>query len=823
MNKIVKTMGLGAAVIAATGVTQTHVQAEEVSTSNSATSTASTATTVVTSTDVEQATQLAAKTEAELSVAEQALSEAQENVRLADQAVSEAEQNVSDAEKLVAQATPSALSQAESSIVEARQDIETASTVVSISETHTSTATEAVENQKAIVAQADQAVNAAEAEVTVAQNGVDLAQATLDGTNAHQIVAEADQAEKELLAAEEAQSVAEENLKTALLADQVREATINQASLEVAQKQDIVSEAQATLDSANEAIAVLAATKNLADQALIKAENDYQAINTITLTPEYIANLKAYADGGYVSDSAKAAEANLKAMNEQLLALNRFKANENDSTVQLDTSNLSQEVRQELTLFAVDLLNQIRRQMGTEVAVANLSAIDFANAIANNYEADNYDMTSSLINPHDIEAIKKAAVASGLSTTTTSYENIHTYGTEYTPHNYLTISELKEKVYDAFINFLFNGQEYFHAMSVTAIPGFNTPQKYIGLAISNRSDAFSVHLIGVADRFITDTSKFNTGATIAPATTPQDIITAYQTALKQANSAKDALSTAQVSATAAQSELSQANESLLLAQEVLQQAQAKPLQVPTAQKALATAQENYALAQERNAQAQTALQNLSADTKVKQAALDSAKEKLTAKQFILEQSKAYLASQLAKLGQLEDKLAEAKQSLVDAKVALELAQESLVSRETYLNNLKAAPEQLKVAQSTLKQAQDLLIQKESELEVALEHYHSAKVANERAQAEKARLVQLYQTDLALQETGTVQPETSPEAIPQPTSLSLSGYSYGEIQVKPGHYGKKTVLPKTNSQSSSALLMLGLTSLLSTIGFKRKHK
>ncbi|CYU24172.1 SEC10/PgrA surface exclusion domain-containing protein [Streptococcus suis] len=823
MKKILKTMGLGAAVIAATGVSQAQVQAEEVTTTNSTTSTASTATTVVTSTDVEQATQLAAKTEAELSVAEQAHSEAQENVRLADQAVSEAEQNVSDAEKLVAQATPSALSQAESSIVEARQDIETASTVVSISETHTSTATEAVENQKAIVAQADQAVNAAGAEVTVAQNGVDLAQATLDGTNAHQIVAEADQAEKELLAAEEAQSVAEENLKTALLVDQAREATINQASLEVAQKQDIVSEAQATLGSANEAVAVLAATKNLADQALIKAENDYQAINTITLTPEYIANLKAYADGGYVSDSAKAAEANLKAMNEQLLALNRFKANGNDSTVQLDTSNLSQEVRQELTLFAVDLLNQIRRQMGTEEAVANLSAIDFANAIANNYEADNYDMTSSLINPHDIEAIKKAAATSGLSTTTTSYENIHTYGTEYTPHNYMTISELKETVYDAFINFLFNGQEYFHAMSVTATPGFNTPQQYIGLAISNRSDAFSVHLIGVADRFITDTSKFNTGATIVPDTTPQDIITAYRTALKQANSAKDALSTAQVSATAAQSELSQANESLLLAQEVLQQAQTKPLQVPTAQKALTTAQENYALAQERNAQAQTALQNLSADTKVKQAALNSAKEKLTAKQIILEQSKAYLASQLAKLGQLEDKLAEAKQSLVDAKVALEMAQATLVSRETYLNKLKTAPEQLNVAQSALKVAQDLLIQKESELEVALEHYHSAKVANERAQVEKARLVQLYQTDLALQETGTVQPETSPEAIPLPTSLSLSGYSYGEIQVKPGQYGKKTVLPKTNSQSSSALLMLGLTSLLSTIGFKRKHK
>ncbi|WP_414079593.1 hypothetical protein, partial [Streptococcus suis] len=89
------------------------------------------------------------------------------------------------------------------------------------------------------------------------------------------------------------------------------------------------------------------------------------------------------------------------------------------------------------------------------------------------YEADNYDMTSSLINPHDIEAIKKAAATSGVSTTTTSYENIHTYGTEYTPHNYMTISELKETVYDAFINFLFNGQEYFHAMSVTATPGFN--------------------------------------------------------------------------------------------------------------------------------------------------------------------------------------------------------------------------------------------------------------------------------------------------------------------------------------------------------------
>ncbi|WP_444810958.1 hypothetical protein ACQ0P6_03285, partial [Streptococcus canis] len=43
-----------------------------------------------------------------------------------------------------------------------------------------------------------------------------------------------------------------------------------------------------------------------------------------------------------------------------------------------DSRKLSEQARTELTLFAVDLLNQVRKAMGTQEVVANKSAIAFA-------------------------------------------------------------------------------------------------------------------------------------------------------------------------------------------------------------------------------------------------------------------------------------------------------------------------------------------------------------------------------------------------------------------------------------------------------------
>ncbi|WP_238593216.1 SEC10/PgrA surface exclusion domain-containing protein, partial [Streptococcus suis] len=101
--------------------------------------------------------------------------------------------------------------------------------------------------------------------------------------------------------------------------------------------------------------------------------------NTITVPSGYAEALKAFAADK--SESNKVAVANASATG---VSLNQFKSLDSDKQIVIsDVNNLSQAQREELTLFAVDLMNQVRKQVGTSAVVANLSAISFADDVAN--------------------------------------------------------------------------------------------------------------------------------------------------------------------------------------------------------------------------------------------------------------------------------------------------------------------------------------------------------------------------------------------------------------------------------------------------------
>ncbi|MCW0930121.1 peptidase, partial [Streptococcus anginosus] len=150
-------------------------------------------------------------------------------------------------------------------------------------------------------------------------------------------------------------------LAEAKQADQKRASELSTAEKEVTQAKTTVDTSKAELD---QKVAMANKTAEALEKAtadLTKANQDVEAINQIKLTQEYIAALRDYAQ-----KIATVSPAEEKAMTDKLVALgkvlakqNRFKANKNDSQEKLDLNNLSEATREELSLFAADLLNQI--------------------------------------------------------------------------------------------------------------------------------------------------------------------------------------------------------------------------------------------------------------------------------------------------------------------------------------------------------------------------------------------------------------------------------------------------------------------------------
>ncbi|HEM3208383.1 TPA: SEC10/PgrA surface exclusion domain-containing protein, partial [Streptococcus suis 4417] len=167
-----------------------------------------------------------------------------------------------------------------------------------------------------------------------------------------------------------------------------------------------------------------------------EAENDKNSINTITLSSEYITALRDYA----LNYTEKGAEATaiLKALSPALKTSNQFKANANDSQTTYAVNELPAEVRQELSWFASELINQVRQAFGTANVVVTDQALEFADMVTDGYVTDNWSRSDVLTTGHDAKAINKAANQFGLATTNSVeeadglqyYENMHNYAYE---------------------------------------------------------------------------------------------------------------------------------------------------------------------------------------------------------------------------------------------------------------------------------------------------------------------------------------------------------------------------------------------------------
>ncbi|MGQ7320879.1 SEC10/PgrA surface exclusion domain-containing protein [Streptococcus suis] len=707
MNKKLIVSSLLVPLVASTGVV---VQAEQVDTTNVPETVVENsaqsidATTVPTKGEVEQAKSELDAANSAVATQEAVVEKQQHAVNTEAVAVTTAKEELTSAKSIAENATDEniaaasqAVTEAEAKVTETEQAIVNAQNVVSEQEA-------AIATQEAVVSSAQENVTSKQAEVTSAQGVVDSAQASLDGTGASKVIAAQETAQNNVTTAETAVSAAQDELASALETDTARAISIIEKERAVTSAQEAATTAETTLEAAQSTAANTQATLDSATSALATAKADYDSINTIFVSDEYVEALKNYELGLKGQYDRSAAIAELKALNASLRAANTYKSNANDKLVTIsDVNNLSEATITELSLFASDLMNQVRAKFGTAPTTVTTSSVAVADMVTDIYVSDNYGWTSIVEGSHNDNALDTTGdrfnVAVG--------ENLNTWSRTTAS---TTLDHLKSLIYQSMVEFLYNGREWLHARSIAGVDDVGVTTSYIGVDISSVAGATSVHVNDVDSNALFTGNTFNTTAIANPEdsatirSTYEQAQSAYNTALATNQEAQNALATAKDTNAAAQTALATAQAELPKVLATAEQAPAARIKLVTAQATLATTQETLQFANE-------AVANLNASIQEKQATLAAAKAVLAEKEAALATAKSELATEVATLNNLKNQVASSKATITTLENELVTAKQLLATAKTTLANLQNAPALLAAAQSKYDQANASLTSK----------------------------------------------------------------------------------------------------------------
>lgn len=254
--------------------------------------------------------------------------------------------------------------------------------------------------------------------------------------------------------------------------------------------------------------------KSIYDNTLSSAPN-----NTITLSDKYIKALKtAFSDFNISQTERDSAKSILQSESLRLKNQNSFHKDVADEGERLDVNNLPLTVRQELSFFAQDLINQVRSQVGTPRVSVSSSAIDFADKVAKEYVKDDWGLSklSTLgVSGHNAEGINRVAKTYGLPTSDAEsekrggqlYENLFFRPVALKE---ATKSQLKEAIYTGMVEFMLNDTEWGHAQAIAGLNWGNPSSKdYFGLSFSSLSSVSSAHFITISQENINRATKSN--------------------------------------------------------------------------------------------------------------------------------------------------------------------------------------------------------------------------------------------------------------------------------------------------------------------------
>ena len=255
------------------------------------------------------------------------------------------------------------------------------------------------------------------------------------------------------------------------------------------------------------------------EQQVAQLNVPYSEKNTIKVSAEYAKALKDYFNYDKSDAERDRAEQILKSESSKLrYQEENFISSASDQVEVYDINNLPKEVVVELNYFALDMLNQVRRQMGMpQVSLAN-SSIDFSDKLSKKV----LEANRSIYDWHYVKGINDVAREYGLPTSSKKDE-VSEYGGQYY-ENYFALSggssemtkaEMKQWIRYSILEFLYNGSEFLHAQSIAGVNYGTTYQnEYVGISFHYLKDGLGISYIKVSNEDLSKATKsvFNTSS-----------------------------------------------------------------------------------------------------------------------------------------------------------------------------------------------------------------------------------------------------------------------------------------------------------------------
>lgn len=255
------------------------------------------------------------------------------------------------------------------------------------------------------------------------------------------------------------------------------------------------------------------------EQQVTQLNVPYSEKNTIKVSAEYAKALKDYFNYDKSESERNRAEQILKSESSKLRSQEgNFISSASDQVEVYNLNNLPKEVEIELNYFALDMLNQVRSQMGMPQLTLASSSIDFADKLSKKVREAN----RSVFDWHYVKGINDVAREYGLPTSSREDE-VSKYGSQYYENHFalsgvsseMTKAEMKQWIYNSILNFLFNGTEFLHAQSVVGVNyGTTNKNEYLGLSLHYLKDGVGISYITVSNADISKATKsvFNTSS-----------------------------------------------------------------------------------------------------------------------------------------------------------------------------------------------------------------------------------------------------------------------------------------------------------------------
>lgn len=561
----------------------------------------------------------------------------------------------------VSAVTPEVVASAEAEADTAEQNLATANEDVTSAEASLADATNKVETQEGVVA-------SAQAEADKTASAVADAQSKVEGLSTTADTAELEQNVSDLSAKVETDTTNVENAKSALEAAKLAETNRPQA---IEDQKDVVASAEGNVDSTakaySDAIVAQQGTQAVEDSAKTALDTLQTNSGSSIFVPSWYNDTirqltKAYGNVfsgvDVTANQAKIAELEKKIsdwadstyfLEDTIFAGRegyRYEGDTKDYDRIVDVNNLSYEESLELSLFAQNLINDVRRQLGSPLLRVSSTSVEVARRNAK------LDKITTI--GHDLDALAQVAKEFGVSEVKES--GGYSYGSS-TPSMYL----LKDNIFKELVGMLYRDSDshWGHTRHITNLHGGQEEYFGVGNHLSPVG-MLKTHYNTVEVKNTEGLSSFDK-TDLGSSDDLDKAQSAYNLAVQSNKDAKAKVASTQTSYETAQTKLAEA-------QKALSDLQSGTADIPALEQAVKDAETQLEIDQ---ASLQTAKETLAL---AKASAVDKAKA--------LEDAKTELAEAIKANESAQGVLTQENETLEVLRKAVEVAELALAEAET---------------------------------------------------------------------------------------------------------------------------------------------